>query len=943
MIDSMMKSRLFQVFVVWFALTAFLIAALNCPRDQVKVRYWQDRWSSPSNATFGQLWVAEQESLGRSYGWPFSIPLHSAGAVAPREALPSIAWNLIFGLIACVVATFTCGSLHLLVKFRHGLLEYIGRKQILIATVSIAMVACAVIGVGIVRVRKILNHQQLVQRLRPYGTVGMAFEAPAVLVSRLPAWAMYPFFKIESFDGSVDGLEIIKQFDSAPNLRLVAIQNSAIADDVWQTLFSDWRVQEVRLSDCEVQFSEVASIHNTTLQKFSMIQCSGADAIIPMLRHCDQLRSVLLSRSSLNDLSGIGDALPPQVQEVVLTLEIAAGSKLELKGLDQLKSLKIESAFRSSPSDYLALRLVDLPRLEACSVSSSIGLDMQALRLPRLRKIEAIGYVRGPGYAKGAGYTTYDQASLPARILLIDNLPCLQQLRLSGDHLKRFQFINTPNLKKLSIGTTSFLGKPEWEYEPIDPNAWIADLADCDGPTSIDLSDVSLVGVDFTPLQHNPRIKEMILANTGVSLAQINHASRDGHIKSFDLRGCDLSKHELDSLLSSTPNIQRLVVDTEHLSEIHIVNQPRLTHLLGSSVDLAKAVQIIDCPQLTGALVLGDKIETFEIRGAQSLNAISMRGPLPVNAILEGIRDLSIAEFPGNQFTDSHLRSVLNCQSLSELILDNPSVSPGALSEIGQLTNLSVLRVPGAPVTDEVVANWRGLRNLREIDLSETTITGQSLKTLAQLPNLQRISVNDTTIDSSDIAVIAQLQSLLELELAGSSIQPQTLIELLNPYRLERINLSGTVLAKAIVEVLASETANHLMFLGLSHCGLSDADVCAITDANPELALDISGNDVSIEVVRRLSQAGRLIASSDRLGFERYLQDLDGNVTNSRWLGSQAAKKQFATRPYASLDVASFSEYIDRQRSKRSPILARQFDRSRTFETVPGPRPWRRW
>jgi len=156
-------------------------------------------------------------------------------------------------------------------------------------------------------------------------------------------------------------------------------------------------------------------------------------------------------------------------------------------------------------------------------------------------------------------------------------------------------------------------------------------------------------------------------------------------------------------------------------------------------------------------------------------------------------------------------------------------------------------------------------------------------------------------IQSHELAPVTRMHDLMELEIAGINMPP---------------------------DILSSNEANHLLFVGLKRCGLNDGQVRQIADAPPKLAMEVHGNGVSASLIRSLEESGRVFSAANRLAFERYLKQLEGNTKSAEWFGTHEARFQYGTRPHTITQFALTtlsSSWSSNQSSKPSKARGRRW------------------
>lgn len=869
----------------------FILTVLNWPQEQVRLHFWQIGVAS----TPGDLqWFNGQcdlQPLGRYAGWPEGVSLAPGNPQLQAGSLVQ-AWaiNLSSAAILCLLTAMFVAGVFSSITAMMSLLRVNGREPsaesklerrlLIFAGLSIPVVVLCLAAFAYPRCRRLVMEQQLAAELERYGAVDRAISLPAFLAQKLPTRFLVPLARIDSVALRSAPKALVARIPEMASLRSLTIENFSVNRELWFQLTSSRTLESLRLLNCSLP-ANLSRSHATqsALQTLVLDQCRGAGSVYESLQSLPNLRSLEFVDSPLPNISVMGESLPGELRELRLSIDAGIVKRVKLSGLTQLQTVKLQMLPAVHAPEVVSVELEDLGQLTSLTVAPGLLIDLTATHLPRLGEIMAES-------SRHRGWSGDESSSpLPIRNLTIHHAPCLQSLYLDRRCLEGFLVRHTPNLRTLVIAapvsplrySPRFGGDETRNRNGELIDRWLSSVAESDGPTSLDLSGLPLAGVDLSPLAQNRRIKELVLVNTGVRAEQLAAIGHGNRIKSLNLKGCEINQAELLSLFSAYDGIERLQIDTNHLETLEIVDQPQLIQLFSTATRGARKVRIIGCPKLTGHLTLGRSVEHLEIRGAQSLKGLTVKGPLPEGTVLEGFRDLEVVELAGRNVNEAHLTSLLNCQALSELTLASPTISALSFQEINRFSELQVLKLPGAKLSDDVVTGWDALQHLREIDLSHSDVTGQVLQSLSQYSNLRSLKLDHTKVLAEDLAVIGKFKSLVEIDLAGVGITPSHLQRCLDRLFIDRINLAGTAVGSEVVDILASDAAKRLVFVGLKDCRLSDGDILKISTAHPRLAMDIGGNALSDRVVRDLTAQGRLIDCDDRFAFEVWLQRLSVN------------------------------------------------------------------
>jgi hypothetical protein len=251
-------------------------------------------------------------------------------------------------------------------------------------------------------------------------------------------------------------------------------------------------------------------------------------------------------------------------------------------------------------------------------------------------------------------------------------------------------------------------------------------------------------------------------------------------------------------------------------------------------------------------------VEKLEISGASSLTGLRVRGPVPADAKLSGLRDLRFFAVGGSTVTDNLIAPLQDCASLRTLTLAYPAVTADGLKKLRLPASIRSLSLPGAAVDDSVIAAWPEMPSLTHLDLRDTSITAVSLKRLLSANRATTVLLDRTKVSKDELGVLANHSGLTEVSLAGIGIDANVLGSILANGLLNRIDLSGSDVTPEILDVIAQSTA-QLSFLGLRDCQLDEARLRSVAARHRNLRFDLSGSTASTELMTALLSARRIV------------------------------------------------------------------------------------
>lgn len=717
--------------------------------------------------------------------------------------------------------------------------------------------------------------QQLADALQRHGIVYRSSHLPLRVARILPQRLQSEFSRIRGVMLHRPTDENVTLVASIPTLQSIGVCGKLPTARCFAGVRDDPRLRQLTFIDAVLEPMHVEMIgKQADMQYLTLISCKGLRGSLKKIQNLPMLQRVDLSSSEFDIDALLDNQWNRNVRELIVSPQLTGNNQLCLEGWRTLESLTLRMNRRGVAPGVMKVSLELMPQLKALSLISTQKIDLSIINVPRLKDIRIDdAEERFDGLAIENAPT-----SLWLEQLRLRNVASLSRLSCYGMDLQRVEIEEVPNLIEFSIDATLH-ARQRFQKHPSDQqriiSQIIADLGRCDGPPILNLSTVPLSGIDLRPLSKNERVRELRLSGTGVSGQQLEPILSLPRLNSLDLRGCSISNDQAEMMLNRLPSLRELFVDATSYQRIEVIDRDQLVHFTTASMPMASIVRIQRSPQLSSELILGDKLKELSITEARSLKGLSIDGPVPADAKLEGFRDLRFFALGGVNVDDRMCAALWHCPKLDHLILAHTNLSRRSLLQIGELKELTTLIIPGADVDDSVAASWQNLKQLSEVDLSYTKISRETFQFLMSLKNLQRLSINHVSIDRRDLGPLSGITQLIELEVAGVGLDDDLLETLLSRGLLDRLELSDCELSGRAVSILASPTARRLVYLGVRECGLSEDEVQQILDEHPRLVVDVAGHALSDDFIDRLQREGRLVHRQDRMGFLRQVARFD--------------------------------------------------------------------
>ena len=807
-----------------------------------------------------------------SGGFPFTYLIREEDDPASQPqywSTISLLLNIVFGLVIIVVAGI-CSS-----RYRRSVISllYIGRQWAFIGCSIPLVVICAFVGA-----RSYLKHQAI-KRLEKGGLVVTYAIVPKPFVGLVPSFVLSQFAAIRSAALVNASPAIIEETSKLATMRSLIFFGRFPSPLQIESLSKRTQLKFLSLASGRIDTDLKVSIRKLEgLRQLEMISCMGLKDGFDGLQGFERLRHLGIVNCDLQLSTLPSDGWSTNIQSMHVSRQRKGADTLELHGIQSLRTLSIARMDNQVNDELLKIRLHEMPALERFNVENLQKISLDISTAPRLHAITFID--------QEFGFRTSSSRSLFSspwvESLSLHDLPSLRELHFDAIDLEKFEVQGLPNLQQLSMGRYGFLTRDE--TTPSDDHrprmqSIINALGKLDGPKRLDLSSLPLKGIDLSPLAENTRIRDLVLYHCGIEGSQLQAIARIPNLINLDLRHCPIGDKDTTVLLDGKLKLDQLLVSGEQFERIEVIKQDKLQGFVTNNALLAKYIDIRESPELSSEIVLGSCVEKLCIRDARSLLGVSVDGPLPSNCELHGFRSLRFFAVGGPNATDQLCNHLWQCAEMDHLTIAYGALSRNALSKVGKLPRLTILSLPGSDTDDAtVVQNWGNLQMLSDVNLSETKITAPTIDFLLNQSNLQKLSVNYCNLLKTDLERLTEVKQLIELEVAGIGLTPETLQGCLQRGMLDRLDLSDSQVSDDAVQLLCSNMAGSLRFLGLNGCGLNDRQLRRISEAHSKLVMDIGGNNASDELQAEFDSKGKLISRDDREAFRQLLTDDRGIV-----------------------------------------------------------------
>ncbi|MCH1442106.1 MAG: hypothetical protein L7W43_20745 [Rubripirellula sp.] len=788
--------------------------------------------------------VAQSEEMSRTVsddqmpvmaGWPFkySIQYKSDLPLEPRYWSPlRLACNtLIFVLVIVAVYGYVWYRGNYVARMPNQ-----RRTQLLDIGTALAIILIPALILG-GEYYGALKHRKIAKELGRSGNCFRSVWIPETLANRVPAGLQQVLQRIRSIDLISADANTTALACRTPGVVAITFMTCEVTADQLSPLADNPHFCGLQISRQNLDSSQLDAIADLSNLKRLDLSTTNLDSTqLGKLDHLP-LKHINLTNTELQ-LSEIGK---PGWSKTAETLSLSRPPKgstdtFEIEGWPCLRNLRVYRPTRISNPDVLKVKLTDLPALSIVSLDRNQQHDLELKNLPLLSSFdEGLGYLQT---------ILASDAKIPGNMWLArfraSNTPSLKNFGCYARNLDQLSLEAMTKLRSLELGSykVSVLNGIHTDDTPLkNADAWIAQLGERVGPSTLNLMGLPLRKTDLSPLRNNPGIRHLNLLETGITFNQVRQLAGMKQLESLIIRDCEVEQESLAWILNEFPNLDELVINGESLATVDLSEHEHLRKLRITKLAKPQQVSLVDVPLLKTELHLDQCPKKLEIRNAKSMTGLSVNAPWPKHAKLRGMRDLDWFAVGGRNVTDDLIDEVLVCKKLDQLTLAYTSISKSRLKQIGKLKTLSTLSVPGSKIDPSVIASWTPLKSLWDVNLDDTNISTSTLVWLGNIGSLRRLSLNRTRLNNQASEKIGGLTQLSELQLAEVKIEKKRIRPLLQANNIESLNLSGWQIDDEMTNWLLD--TKSLRLLTLHGCQITPHQLERFMDRTPPISLDL--------------------------------------------------------------------------------------------------------
>ena len=526
------------------------------------------------------------------------------------------------------------------------------------------------------------------------------------------------------------------------------------------------------------------------------------------------------------------------------------GDSLRLEDWPELVELACYEYDELLNREPVALTLKNLPKLTTVELDGLQMFDVDFEQLPSLSKLE-------PTFLQWEQRTTPQQV-VPSFVwagkLRIKNVPNLKELSIFCADTQSIDI----DQESMTFGLCVFnkgagrsdrsgmgifiMGASPLDYsEPgylthadvplATRQKWIDDIAKCHGLQSVDLELVPLKGVKLNSLVANKSIRQLKLGKSGVASSQLSELKGMDQLEELSLVAIPVDGRAIEWLAKTLPNLRKITCEPSAVQRLRLEHIPNLESIFEKPKDANQngyqfqldALRIVDAPRLKDHFETHVPLQFLHIESAPALAGLSFQEPLPVSAVIKGVRDLKFFAAGGPTCTDSIVNEVLNCSGLRRLTLAFTDLLPATIQRIVELRELEYLVLTGTKIDDQFLASLAGLEKLRTLRLDHTTISKASISTLSKLKNLEVLDLGELRLTSEEVTqLLPSLAKLKRLTLVGAELTADNMRQITKLSSLQSLDLSSCELSDELLNAFAESAPQQLAVIQLNSAKLGE-------------------------------------------------------------------------------------------------------------------------
>lgn len=728
------------------------------------------------------------------------------------------------------------------------------------------------------------NSQLFVNEIRQSGGSVATYASVPLPLTILPQQYLEPLRRISMVAWDNPTRKGVRYLVKNPHLRSLRIGGDDYDLDVLQELAALPRLTDLRIAGRTLDDKTIRLIGSLKgLQALSLIRTNvtakglASFGEMPRLRylnaiHTDiKLSEIQSSHPWTRSVSHLFLPRPTKDHADSLTID-------QWPELEQLHIFEYDERLNPQP---VSITLSNTPKLHQVSLDILQIYDLNLSNLPRLAQLET----REIGVRERIKNNELVPNGVWLRNVSLSRLPELNQLKLYGCNLESIAF---DECGKLNLNTSftacdhsiaedrparttkpSYVSLTNRKTKLSNNNTAkiLQAIGNSRGLTTINLDGLDLEGADLSPLSQITGASELNLSNTGIDIDQLEPLKSLDNLTTLFLIGTRVTGRDLKKILDWFPHLQSINLDPQTMGRIRLEQHPRLQSLSKGSLFSSDALRLVDLPQFNDTLCLPPQLGYLHLQNLPSLEGVYSTGAWPAQAFLSGVNAIKYFAAGGENFNDSSLEQLMNCELLRSLTIAYSKVTPTKLKELNRFKNLHSLVLSGSIVSDATISSWDEIKDLELLYLDETKITSKSLTWISSLKHLQYLSLDYEVINHANLETFAALKNLKALTIRGGKISPAFLSNLKDLTELKEICFTDSTLSRDALSSFANVPPPNLVAVDLRTSHFDSKDLNAFLQISP-MSLKVACSSAHIEpaIYSNLLQSERIL-DEERLVF----------------------------------------------------------------------------
>jgi Leucine-rich repeat (LRR) protein len=296
--------------------------------------------------------------------------------------------------------------------------------------------------------------------------------------------------------------------------------------------------------------------------------------------------------------------------------------------------------------------------------------------------------------------------------------------------------------------------------------------------------------------------------------------------------------------LAKLAQVQRVYLEDTAISDLGLQFLAGYRDLVDVSISRTKS---------TGVTLNGSGFSA--LKGAQNFELLVVRGqPLSDECVehLAKIKTLRHLVLIDTKITDKGIQLLERHPTLAEVSISQCPIRGGCLSYLADLPALTGLTLNGVAITDTQLDRLKGSK-LSDLGLQNMSVTDRALAAVAEIPDLIHLDLTGTRVTDAGLAHLGRLERLANVSLARTDVTGTGLTHFKARPALRSLDLTDTLVTDAALGELSA--CPNLKTLRLGHTGITDAGLARLADLKALSEITLTGSEVTRAGVEKFKAA----------------------------------------------------------------------------------------